>query len=282
MESERMFENDYPLTDEQIQSYRQNGFVQLPDVVTGSELERMREAITGAVKEEIRTDQRTFAEKSSYEQVFIQRINLWARHPSLEEFILCRRFGNLAARLSGYQVRVFHDHALYKEARTGTKTPWHQDTHYWPHQQKGHQLSLWLALVDVPIKSGCLAFLPGTHGIKDVPSVNLSGSVELRQTAPQLNGRKAVSVPLKAGSCTFHNGLTFHYAGPNRSDWMREGLAIIYMPDGTTYSGQKHVMNFDEFAPGDRLQGKRFPLVSNVPDLKTIQAQPQRECCPVG
>jgi len=267
-----MFNTDYALTNEQIESYRENGFVQLPDVVSGRELKRIREAVTGAVKEEVQSDKRTFNEKSAYEHIFIQRINLWARHPALEEFILSRRFGNIAARLSGYNVRIFHDHALYKEARTGARTPWHQDTHYWPHQQIGHQLSLWLALVDVPVKSGCLAFLPGTQHIKDAPLVHLGkDNRELREIAPQLNGRKGACVPLKAGSCTFHNGLTFHYAGPNRSESLREGLAIIYMPDGTTYSGQRHVMNFDEFSPGDKLQGKLFPLVSDVSNLKIIE-----------
>ena len=141
-----MFDTDYPLTEQQIDSYREHGFVQLNDVVTGGELQRMRSAITGAVLDEVRGDKRAFAEKSAYEQVFIQRINLWARHKQLREFVLSRRFANIAARLSGCQVRIFHDHALYKEPRTGARTPWHQDTHYWPHQQKGNQLSLWLAL----------------------------------------------------------------------------------------------------------------------------------------
>jgi phytanoyl-CoA hydroxylase len=269
-----MFDTDYPLTEEQIQFYRQNGFVQLDDVVTGIDLERMRSAITGAVEEEIHGDTRVFSDKTAYEQIFIQRINLWTRHARLREFMLSRRFANIAARLSGYQVRIFHDHALYKEARTGVRTPWHQDAHYWPHQQKHDQLSLWLALVDVPLESGCLAFLPGTQHISDIPAVNLSGGIELRETAPRLKGRKAVCCPLKAGSCTFHNGLTFHYAGPNRSAYVREGVAIIYMPDGTTYSWQPHILNFDRFAVGDTLAGTDFPVVSAVPNLNVI-AQPE-------
>lgn len=266
-----MFETDYPLTAAQIDFYRENGFVQLNDVVTPAELQRMRSAVTGAVMEEIEGDSRSFAQKSAYEQVFIQRINLWARHKQLREFMLSRRFGNIAARLSGYPVRIFHDHALYKEARTGARTPWHQDTHYWPHQQKGHQLSLWLAMVDVPIESGCLAFMPRTHSLANIAAVDLNKKAELRHTAPQVKGRKAVCCPLRAGSCTFHNGLTFHYAGPNRSAALREGLAIIYMPDGTTYSGSPHVMNFERFAVGDRLEGELFPVVSDVRGLKTLE-----------
>ena len=265
-----MFDADYPLTRSHIEFYREHGFVQLDDVVTGSELERMRAAVTGAVQEEIREDKRAFSEKSSYEQVFIQRINLWRRHAHLQEFILARRFANLAARLSGYSVRIFHDHALYKEPRKGGRTVWHQDTHYWPHQQKGNQLSLWLALTDATPRSGCLSFIPGTQKLSDIPAVDLSATRELKEIAPQLLGKKAVCVPLRAGSCTFHNGLTFHYASPNRSASMREALAIIYMPDGTTYSKTPHVLEYPGVEAGDPLDDERFPVVSDVCGLETL------------
>ena len=268
-----MFDTDYPLTRAQIDCYREQGFVQLPDVVTGTELQRMRAAVTGAVQQEVREDTRAFSEKSTYEKVFIQRINLWRRHAHLQEFILARRFGNIAARLAGYSMRIFHDHALYKEPRKGARTVWHQDTHYWPHQQKGHQLSLWLALTDATPQSGCLSFIPGSQHFHDVPVVDLTAGRELKEVAPQLMGKKGVCVPLRAGSCTFHNGLTFHYAGPNRSDRMREALAIIYMPDGTTYSGTPHVLDYPGVAVGDVLNDERFPVVSDVSGLPALRKE---------
>lgn len=266
-----MFDTDYPLTREQIESYRKNGFVQLPEVITGNELKRMRDAVSAAVEAEMRGDRRSFHEKSSYEQIFIQKINVWERHPELAEFSLSRRFGNIAARLSGYRMRIFTDHALFKEARTGAKTPWHQDSHYWPHQQKGQQLSLWLALSDATTQSGCMSFLPGTQVHHDIPPVDLQNpNVSKFFRAPEPRTR-AVCCPLKAGSCTFHNGLTFHYAGPNRSDEMRKAFAIIYMPDGTAYSGRAHRLDLKRFAVGDPFSGEVFPIVSDVPNLKCLR-----------
>jgi phytanoyl-CoA hydroxylase len=267
-----MFETDYPLTQAQIESYRTNGFVQLNDVITGEHLKRIRNAIAAAVQAEVREDRRAFHEKSSYEQIFIQKINLWDRHPELSEFVLSRRFANIAARLSGYPVRIFTDHALFKEPRTGAKTPWHQDSHYWPHQQKGQQLSLWLALSDATTQSGCLSFLPGTQIHRDIPPVDLKNPQVSKQFRSPSRSTRAICCPLKAGSCTFHNGLTFHYAGPNRTDSMREALAIIYMPDGTTYSGQGHRLDLSRFAVGDVLDGALFPVVSDVPNLKRMES----------
>ena len=63
---------------------------------------------------------------------------------------------------------------------------------------------------------------------------------------------------------TVHNGMTFHYAGPNRSDGLREAIAIIYMPDGTTYHKVSHpVTDPLNLKQGDKLNSEMFPLVSN-------------------
>ena len=43
---------------------------------------------------------------------------------------------------------------------------------------------------------------------------------------------------------------------------MREAFAILYMPDGTKYEGQKHVVTDPlGLKVGDRLEGEMFPLV---------------------
>jgi len=261
----RVLNSDYPVTAEQIATYRRDGFIALPDVVTGDALVQLREAVENAVRAETpANDKRTPSEKSSYEQLFIQKVNLWRRHPAVREFVVCRRFGNLAARLSGQPARIWHDQALFKEAREGVRTPWHQDAHYWPHQQKDHQITIWIALRDVTAQNGCMSFIPGSHTVKDLPPINLSAPQDVFAMAPQLKASKPVTCALTAGSCTFHHGLTFHFAGPNRTDQMREAFAIIYIPDGTTLSGHPHVVTHPlNLKVGDKLEGDLFPSVSD-------------------
>ena len=111
-----------------------------------------------------------------------------------------------------------------------------------------------------------MSFIPGTQTMKDIEPVNLGNPQDLFQIAPQVKGVKPISCPLKAGSCTFHNGLAFHYAGPNRTDSMREAMAVLYMPDGTCMNGNGHcVIEKNEFAVGQRLTGPKFPIVSTIP-----------------
>src|SRR5690349_19710466 len=163
---------DYELTQDQIDAYRRDGFIQLNDVITGSDLQALRDAVAGAVEQESGGRIDPNRARGVYEEIFIQKVNLWERHPDVKRFVTCRRFGNLAARLAGRPIRVWHDQALFKEPRTGAKTPWHQDTHYWPHQQKDDQLTIWIALKDATIHNGCMSFIPGTHKIKTIEPIN--------------------------------------------------------------------------------------------------------------
>ena len=69
------------------------------------------------------------AAKRAYEQIFIQKVNLWRRHPVIARVRhAASGFGGIAARLAGKPVRVWHDQALFKDAargrkRRGTRTP---------------------------------------------------------------------------------------------------------------------------------------------------------------
>lgn len=268
-----LLDQDYELTPEQIAGYRADGFISLPDVFTGEMLEQLRDVVAAAVETERDRDwmgQGTVQiprTKTAYEQIFIQKVNLWTRHADVRPFVLSRRLGNLAARLSGRPVRVWHDQALFKEPRTGAKTPWHQDAVYWPHVEKRDQLSVWIALRDATIANGCMSFLPGTHALGALPPVNLADPRDLLAQA-STPATTPVTCPLKAGSATFHNGLTFHCAGPNTSDAMREALAIIYMPDETIFDGGRHPvtdpLKETGLAAGDGLAGEAFPAVSDV------------------
>jgi ectoine hydroxylase-related dioxygenase (phytanoyl-CoA dioxygenase family) len=252
----------YPLTDEQIARYQRDGFIQINNLLSGAELSRLRDAVAAAVEQE-KTPPRDGVAKSPYEQIFIQKVNLWRRHPVVAEYVLSRRLGAMAARLSGFPVRVWHDQALFKEPREGAKTPWHQDAVYWPLREKAEQISIWIALKDATINNGCMSFVPGSHKAGVLEYIRLANPQNLFDFAPEeFKHRKPVTIELPAGSCTFHNGLTFHYAGPNKSDAMREAFAIIYMPDGTHYDGAEHIVTDQQgFAVGDVLDGELFPIV---------------------
>ena len=256
----RLPDTDYPVTSAQIESYRRDGFVQINDVITGSDLARLRHAVEADVANENILAATT--RESAYGQVLLQTVNLWQRDATVRAWVLSRRLGNLAARLSGHPQRVWHDQALFKKGKTGAKTPWHQDAIYWPHAAREHQLSIWIALRDVTIQNGCMSFIPGSHHIRHAHAIDLVNPQDIFEMAPEMRGIKPVTCPLQAGSATFHHGMNFHFAGPNRTEEEREAFAVIYMPDGTRFDGRSHCVT-DPLAlqVGDPLDNDTFPLV---------------------
>ena len=256
---------DYPLTQDHIDQYRRDGFIVLPDVVTGAKLDALRAAVEAAVEAESGTARAEPGKTlGSYEKIFNQKVNIWRRHAAVAEFTLSRALGTIAARLEGVPMRIWHDQALFKEPGLGdNKTPWHQDAVYWPHQDRWRQTTIWLALKDATARNGCMSFLPGTHALGPMAAVNLADPADIFANAPHLAANKPVICPLTAGSATFHNGLSWHFAGPNKSDAVREAYAVIFMPDGTSFDGKPHIVTDDlGLAVGDTLKGDLFPLVS--------------------
>jgi phytanoyl-CoA hydroxylase len=254
------------ITRKQVDQYRRDGFIQLKGIFAGEELQELRDAVASAVESESADrPERTGRTPTPYEQIFIQKVNLWQRHPRVAKFVLSRRLGNIAARLEGLPMRLWHDQALFKEPGKGNnKTPWHQDAVYWPHQDRWRQTTIWIALKDATIHNGCMAFINGTHALGPLPSIDLGNPQDIFQYAPHIKPVKPVPIELEAGSVTFHNGLTFHYAGPNKSAAMREAFAIIYMPDGTTYSGDRHIVTDPlNLTVGQKLDQDLFPRVSD-------------------
>ena len=59
---------------------------------------------------------------------------------------------------------------------------------------------------------------------------------------PDLKRDMPVGVPIPAGGCTFHNGLTAHGAGANMTPGRRRAMTCAYMPDGSTYNGARNIL----------------------------------------
>jgi phytanoyl-CoA hydroxylase len=256
--------SEYLLSEAAIRHYRERGFVALPDVLTPEEVAEARTALAEAMaRPGAGSVDRTG--RSEYDQVFLQKVNLWRDHDGMRRLACHPRIAEIARRLSGAPaIRLWHDHALIKPYEDSRPSPWHQDLPYWPMQQPG-ALSCWLALDDVDETNGCMHFVPESHQWGRLEPINLINPQDIFSLVPEPEGKdfSPVGVPLRAGSCTFHHGLTFHSAPPNRGTAPRRAFIIIYMPDGTLFTGKPHCVTDDlNLKPGDPLAGDRFPLLA--------------------
>ena len=74
-----------------------------------------------------------------------------------------------------------------------------------------------------------------------------------------------MAAPMKAGSCSFHNGLTVHGAGANMTRGLRRAMTCAFMPDGATFNGNKNVLPqsyVDGLSVGDLIDNDELvPLI---------------------
>jgi phytanoyl-CoA hydroxylase len=259
------------LSAEQIASYQENGFLVIPDFLTQQELVVWREHVDDAVaRREDRklADDRWHSGDSYYDNVFIQRINLWQDHAGMRELMLDARLGQLAAQLAGVEgIRIWHDQALIKPP-WGNPTAWHLDNPYWSFTSRD-AISIWVALDDATLENGCLYFIPGTHKLATYDNVGIGQNMsDLFKVYTDWGKQKATAAPMKAGSCSFHNGLVAHGAGANMTPGFRRAMTCAYMPDGSTFNGQQNVLSDEQIARlniGDVLaDDSQNPLIYHV------------------
>jgi ectoine hydroxylase-related dioxygenase (phytanoyl-CoA dioxygenase family) len=224
-------------------------------VLSAAEVQRLRAAVI-AYRERVqnRVDR----------PVFAQYVDVWRQDETLAGLTLNPRLAGIAERLQGSRLRIWHDQILVKDPHNGAATEFHQDRPYWPHAG-GEALSAWVALVDVPVDRGAMTFIPGSQRQTGLRAQNLSDHRSLMNIWPEAEWQERITVPLRAGDCTFHNAYTAHTACPNDTDEPRLAQVVIYMDADTRYTGAEHpVTDSMNLAVGEPFPEDRFPSCAGL------------------
>jgi ectoine hydroxylase-related dioxygenase (phytanoyl-CoA dioxygenase family) len=267
---------NYKLSNQQIKSYRANGFLIHNDFLTPAETANWKSTIDRAVKNRqgkkfphlnIKTGESDGINEDAeyFGKVFDQIINLWMTDEDVKDLMLDKRIGKMALDLAEVDgIRIWHDQSLIKQP-WGNPTAWHLDTPFWSFHHK-EALSIWVALEDVTLQNGCMYFLSGTHTKTEFTEIAIGSNMDnIFNTYPEFINLEPVPAILKAGSCTFHNGLTIHGAGVNMTPYSRNAMTCVYMPDGALFNGKQNVLPdsyFESLKIGDVLNSElQNPLI---------------------
>src|SRR5579872_4974484 len=262
--------------DNLVSDFRRDGFVRALAVLTPGEVRRYRADVDRAVDTRKRKDRRPLANKTPYEQSFIQCEYLWEDFPEVRDLAFDPRVAGLAAALLGAEcVRMWHDQALYKEAG-GRETDAHQDHAYWPIAELD-AITAWMPLVDIDVTMGCMGYVPGTqNGDCDYIDIfRAPGSGKALEEKYRDNPPRFLSA--KAGDVLFHHARTVHMARPNRSDAVRRVYTCIYFRDGCTRaSTPKHhpSVDRDRIALGQAIAGAATPIAWPLPEGRLPEPAP--------
>lgn len=251
------------LNKQQIEKYQEQGFLVIDGFLDADELEHWRkitqEAVDLRLKNSVLNNQTD--PNSYYAQVFTQCLRLADIHEGMAKLIFDERLGQVAGTLAGVDgIRIWHDQALFKPPY-GNPTAFHLDNPFWSFYSP-NAISLWVALDDATIANGCLWYLPGTHCEASFSSIGIGEQLgDIFKTYPQWRKIEAIPAACKAGSVVYHNGLVAHGAGANMTPKARRAMTCAYMPDGSTFNGQKNVLPdnyFNSLKIGDVLNDNQI------------------------
>jgi phytanoyl-CoA hydroxylase len=245
------------LTQNQIDVYQEDGFLIVEDFLGPQELEQMREDVAQGVEKignnivggvELPADESGSADENSYyQQVFVQKMNLWKLNDNIKKFFQGPVLGKMLCELAGVDgLRVWHDQTLQKKP-WANPTGWHLDNPYWSFHSR-NAISIWIALDDATFQNGCLYYLPGSHKIAKFDNVTIDENVGgLFEVYPEFKDCDVIPGEMKAGSCGFHNGITAHGAGANMTPNWRRAMTCAYMPEGSIFNGQQNFLTKEQF-----------------------------------
>ena len=254
--------SEYPLTDEQIDQFWEQGFVVLRDVLNPDEIN----AYGDAIREVALTHFRARGWTTSFGNAFLQQLNLRYCSDAVMRFVSCKRFGRIASRLLRTpKVRIYHEQALFKQPG-GVDSHWHQDQFYFPFDDSV-TMGLWMPLVDCSLEMGSLRFVRGSHKYGNLEGRSISNeSARFFENFIENERLEIVQVPdITAGSCSIHLGWTIHGAPANSSNKMREVMTANYFPDGariTDMSRSPDGLRFvGGYLPGQLANGPMNPII---------------------
>src|SRR5271163_539184 len=156
----------YRLRDEQVQFFRENGYLAGVRILDDAQVEVLRGELEllmdpGNAGRELFHEYHS-NESADPERVLFHALGAWRAAPGFHDLLWNPAFLVPASQLLGGAVRFWHDQLFCKPAQHGGVVAWHQDYSYWTRTTPMAHLTCWIALDDATRANGCLHYLPGS------------------------------------------------------------------------------------------------------------------------
>ena len=243
------------LTENQLQSFRENGYLVAEGVVTDADLapvigeyetwiDRQAGALQAAGRiTDLHTGEsfgRRFAGLYAQTPEIGSGMDIMQmRGPATFAFLRNPNLLDAVESLIGPEILcspIQHIRAKPPAALTGEgagffNVPWHQDAGVtWAEADDSDIVTCWLALVDATVENGCMEVMPDVwaQGFREHQA---EGGTTIRPDL--LPDTAARAVPVRKGGLVFMHRHTPHRSTPNFTDAVRWSLDLRYQPVGT-------------------------------------------------
>jgi ectoine hydroxylase len=250
------------ISDQDVRSYEENGFVIVRNFLGAEEIELLGRA----AREDRVLDQHSFGRADG--EGGTVRLSVW-NHPTDTIYGAVARSEsvvNSAEKLLGGEVYHYHSKMIMKDAKVGGAWTWHQDYGYW--YQNGILFpllaSVFIAIDRATKENGCMQVIRRSHELGRIDHVTTGdqAGAEMEHVSEALKRLELVYVEMEPGDALFFHCNLLHRSDQNRSDNPRWSMICCY--------------NAARNDPYKESQHPRYTPLVKVPDAEILSAGRRR------
>ena len=219
------------LTQEQIASYHEKGYLGVEGVLAPGEVAALRQ-VTDEFVEQSRaaTEGDTVFDLEpghAPDNPKLRRLKSpVAQHEIYRSTLHHERILDIIAQLIGPRIRTNGDKLNMKSGGFGSPVEWHQDWAFYPHTNDD-LLAVGVCIDDMNETNGCLLVIPKSHK-EPIYNHHLDGHFAGAVTTTDFDDSTAEKIELKAGGISIHHVRALHASLPNLSPHPRRLLLLQY------------------------------------------------------
>ncbi|KAJ1641802.1 hypothetical protein J3B02_000413 [Coemansia erecta] len=223
-----MASNEYLLSNEQIQSYCENGYLKIADIFTAKEIDEMVKNVR-----EIQSWPDTAGKWMNYYEMnkktgklqLCRTENFTPYCPFIREIVSGQRIMGILEQLTNEPYVLFKEKINAKLAGGQGFKP-HQDAPAFTHLGQNNHVTALFTIDGSYIDNGCLYVVPGSHADKTILPHHADGAI----VEEWCNAQKWNPVECNAGDVLIFGSYLAHKSGENVSNVSRANLYMTYNP----------------------------------------------------
>ena len=228
------------VSDKECQFFIENGYLVVPNLLSDSEIEELRQDTVTLARGEYDCDNMKPLPDSVTDEDAIGRI-LCIHQPhfvsdTIEKYVKHPKICGILSQITAAHLPFWDGSVKCMQSMLFVKPPnfqgqaWHQDEIYIPTRDRS-LIGAWIAMDDATVENGCLWVLPGSHRQGYLyPQRNHENPDEFdfAQESYGFDGSEEVPVEVTTGTLVFFNGYLLHRSRKNRGNTFRRVLVNHY------------------------------------------------------
>ena len=215
-------------TDAQIQQFREQGYVAVPDVWDEREITAMRAELERLKQQGLLRNVATDGDGKTHSttKANLQLCPMFPHSDFFRAMPFAPKVAEAVRQLIGDPVLLHLDQVFLKPGGHGAGTNWHQDNAYFKIDDPLKGTALWTAVHEATLANGTLRVVPGSFKEQYEHKRDPDSDHHIRCWPPE---ERAVPVELPAGGVVFFAYGTAHCTGANTTDKERAGVALHFL-----------------------------------------------------